>query len=112
MNNADEVIQAVSIGLMVACFLLNTNRLRKAVELYKECFFFLKVAEGLKIKKISKSFYKRIYYAMWNACSIIGDNTRAIRYSEKILQIYRENGERLEECELSINLAEMFLHEC
>ena len=109
MNNVDEVIQVISIGLVVAGFLLNTNRYLKAIELYKECLFILKDTAGLKDKKISKSFCKRIYFTMWKACSIINDNTNAIRYAEKILQIHRESGDRLEECKLSIDLAGMYL---
>ena len=95
MSNVDEVIQVISIGLIVAGFLLNTNRFLKAFELCKECLFILKDTAGLKDKKISKSFYKRIYFTMWKACSIINDTTNAIRYTEKIIQIHRESGERL-----------------
>ena len=109
MNNVDEVIQVISIGLVVAGFLLNTNRFLKAIELCKECLFILKDTAGLNDKKISKSLYKSIYFTMWKACSIINDNTNAIRYVEKLLQIHRESGERLEECNLSINLAGMFV---
>ena len=111
MNNVDEVIQVITISLIVAGFLINTYRFLKAIELCKECLFILKDAAGLKDKKIRKSFYKRIYLAMWNACSIINDNTNAIKYAEKLLQLYRESGERLEECQLSIDLAGMFLRQ-
>ena len=37
---------------------------------------------------------------MWRACSLISDNTNAIKYGEKLLQIYRESGERFEECKI------------
>ena len=111
MKNVDEVIQVISIGLVVAGFLLNTNRFLKVIELCKECLFILKDTAGLNDKKISKSFYKRIYFTMWKACSIINDNTHAIRYAEKILQIHRESGDRLEECKLSIDLAKMYRHQ-
>ena len=40
MNNVDEVIQIISIGLIVAAFLLNTSRFVKAIEL---CNDFLKL---------------------------------------------------------------------
>ena len=111
MNNVDEVIQVITICLIVAGFLLNTNRFLKAIELCKECLFILKDAAGLKDKKIYKSFYKWIYFKMWNACSIIGDNSSAIEYAEKLLQLHRESGERLEECKLSIYLAGMFFRQ-
>ena len=49
---------------------------------------------------------------MWKACSLISDNTNAIKYAENILQIYHENGERLEECELSSDLAVTYFDQC
>ena len=111
MNNVDEVVKVISIGLLVADFLLKTNRFLKAMELCKECLFVLRDTGSLK-DKISKLFYTAIRFTIWKACRIISDNTSAIRYAEEIIQIHRESGERLEECELSINLAVMFLHEC
>ena len=108
MNNRDEVIQVISIGLIVAGFLLNTSRFQKAIELCKECLFILKDRAGIKDEKLTKSFHKRIYFTLWKACSRISDNTNAIIYADKLLQIYRERGERLEECKLSIQLAQMY----
>ena len=96
MNNVDEVIQVISIGLIVADYLLNTNHFLKAIEICKECLFILKDTADLKDKKIGKLFYKGVYFTMWNACSIISDNTSAIRYAENIIQIHRESSERLE----------------
>ena len=94
MNNVDEVIQVISIGLIVAGFLLNTSRSLRAIELCKECLFILKDRADLKGKKLSKSLYKRIYFIMWKACSLISDNTNAIIYAEKLLQICGESDER------------------
>ena len=112
MNNVDEVIQVILIGLTVASFLLNTNRFLKAIELCKECLFILKDGAGIKEEKLSKSFYKGIYFIMWKACSLISDYTNAIKYAESILQICHENGERLEECELSLEFADIYFHQC
>ena len=42
MNSVDDVLQVISIGLIVAVFLLNTSRYLKAIELSKECLFILK----------------------------------------------------------------------
>ena len=113
MNNLDEVIQAISIGLILAGFLLNTNRLLKAIELCKECLFILKDRDraGIKDKKLSKSLYIRIYLIIWKACNCIGDNTNTIKYAEKLLQIHRESGERLEEYKLSLTLGEMYFYQ-
>ena len=111
MYNVDEVIQVIYIGLIVAGFLLNTNRFLKAIELCKEFSFILDERAGIKDKKLTKLFYKRIYFTMWRAFSLISDNTNTIIYAEKLLQIYRESGERLEECKLSTELAGMYFHD-
>ena len=111
MNNVDEVIQVIFIGLIVSGFLLNTRRFLKSIELCKECLFILKDRAGIRDEKLSKLFYKRIYLIMWKACHLISDNTNAIKYAEKIVQIYRESGERHEECMLSIELAEVYCHQ-
>ena len=111
MNNVDDVIQVISIGLIVAVFLLNTSRFLKAIELCKECLFILKDRAGIKDEKLSESFYKRIYLLMWKACNRIGDNTRAIKYAEKLLLTYRKSGERLAELKLSITLGETYYHQ-
>ena len=111
MNNPDEVIQVISIGVIVVAFLLNTNRFLKAIELCKECLSILENRAGIKDEKISKSFYKRIYFMMFKACNRNGDNTNAITYAEKLLRIYQESGERLEECNLSITLGEIYFNQ-
>ena len=109
--NVDEVIQVISIGLIVAGFLLNANRFLKAIDLCKECLLILDERARIKDKRFSKLFYKTIYFTMKKSCSLISDNTNAIKYAEKLLQIYRESGERLEECKLSTQLIEMYFHD-
>ena len=105
MNNLDEVIQVISIGLIVAAFLLNTDRFQKAIELCKECLFVLKDRAGMIDEKIGEPLYERIYFIMREACS---RNTNAMKYAEKLLQIYHENGETLEEYSLSKTLGEIY----
>ena len=111
MKNLDEVMQAISIGLIVAGFLLNTCRFLKAMELCRECLLFLNDAAGIIDEKFKKLLYKRIYFIILKACSLISDNTNAIRYAEKLLVIYRESGERLEEYRLSRVLAERYFRQ-
>ena len=48
---------------------------------------------------------------MWIACNRINDNTNALTYAEKLLQIYHERGERLEEYKLSIKLGGMYFRQ-
>ena len=108
MNSVEEVVQVISIGLIVASFLLNTNRFLRAIELCKECLFILKDRVCIKDQKLSKSLYMRIYLIMWIACNQISDKTNAIKYAEKLLQIYHESGEILEEYKLSKTLGRIY----
>ena len=101
MNNRDEVMQAISIGLIVAYFLLNTNRVLKSIDICKECL-------AIKDDKLSKSLCKMVYLIMSNAYLAINDNTNAITYAKKILQINHESGEKLAEYKLSFSLAKMY----
>ena len=107
MNKLDEVIQVISIGLIVAAFLLNTNRFLKAIELCKECLFILKDRAGIQDEKIRKSFY----IIMMEACNRIHDNTNATKYAEKLLQMYHESGERHEEYNISITLGMIYFRQ-
>ena len=96
MNSVEEVLQVISISLIFATFLLNTNRILKALQLCKECLFILKDRAGIKDQELTKS----LYLIMWKACNRIGDNKNAIKHAEKLLQIYRLSGESLEEYKL------------
>ena len=111
MNSVEEVIQVISIGVIVASFLLNTNRFLRAIELCKECLFILKDRVCIKDQKLGKSLYMRIYLIMGKACHRINDKTNALKYAEKLLQIYRESGETLEEHKLSQTLGLMYSYQ-
>ena len=104
MNNMDEVLQAISIGLIVAYFLLNTNRVLKSIEICKECLAISKQKAGFKDDKLTKLLCKRVYLIMSKAYRAINDNTNAIKYA-------RESGEKLEEDTLCFNLGNMYFHQ-
>ncbi|XP_078359151.1 uncharacterized protein LOC144643699 isoform X1 [Oculina patagonica] len=109
MNCIGEVIQAISIGLIVANFLFNTCRVLEAIELCKECLFILNIKEFMKEHELIKSLYLGIYLTMVQGYSIINDYTNGIKYASKLLQIFRECGERTNECTLSIKLATWYI---
>ena len=108
VNHRDEVMQAISIGLVVACFLLRTNRILKSIEICKESLAIFKGKAGIKDDKLAKSLYKRVNSITSTACRAIKDNTNAIKYTKKILRIYRESGEKLAEYELSVDIANVY----
>ena len=65
-------------------------------------------AQDIKGEKVGKLLYKKIYFIMANASSLIRNKANAIRYVEELLQISCESGERLDECRLRIELARMY----
>ena len=104
MNNIRELLQAISIGVLVVLFLLKTRRVLKAIELCRECWLLLKGEPGMQGNKVGK----QIYLIMVNVSSLISDNGNTIKYVERLLKTCRESGKRLDECQLSITVAEMY----
>ena len=111
MSTVEEVIQTISIGLTAASFFFNTNRFLEAIDLCKDCLFIMKDRICIKTRKLWKSLYIRIYLIMWKSCNRINDNTNAMDYAEKLLQIYRESGAKLEEYKLSFTLGRMYFRQ-
>ncbi|KAL9950922.1 hypothetical protein ACROYT_G043495 [Oculina patagonica] len=111
MNNIVEIIQTISIGLIVVDFLIKTCRVPKAIDLCKECLFILDKTPLIKEKKKVKLVYKDIYLTMLLAYRLLDDCTNAIKYATKILPIFRECSERLDECRISLMLAALYLRQ-
>ena len=110
MKDMGEVIQAISIGVIVANFLLSTCRVRKTIELCKECLLILSEV-GIKEQKLTKRCYKAVYLTLLKAYFLINDLTNALKYGRKLLHIHHECGEKRKECNLSIELATLYLRQ-
>ncbi len=107
MNNIEEVIQAIAVGLVVATFLLKTGRCLNAIELCKECLILVKSKAYGKQERIVHQFYDAIYNTTFEACCRIQDYTNAIQYGRKLLVLYRHSGEVADEGYFSIRLAKI-----
>ncbi|XP_078378560.1 uncharacterized protein LOC144661629 [Oculina patagonica] len=106
MDNMDEALNPIYIGMVVAIFLLNTCRGAKAIELLKECLIFLNNS-GLKkepAKFVSFCFLSMMFWAY----SDIADHKNAIQYGKKVLEMCRECGFRDEEGGVAIELAGIY----
>ena len=110
MNSVGEVIQAVSIGFIIASFLLDTCRVVKAIELCKEGLFILDSKAVVKEHNTITSLYKEMYWTLLLAYNIINNYTNAVIYGRKLLHIHHICGERTEECAIRISLAKLYLH--
>ena len=108
MNNIEEIIQAFFIVLLAARFLLNTCRALKAIELCKESLVLLNSIEPSIAKQISQTLYRAIYGIMFLGYRGISDNTNAITYGRKFLAICRECGEKVQEGNLGVLLANVY----
>ena len=109
MNYVEEIIQAICIALFVANFLLNTGRALKAIELCKESIAVLLSCKVLSAKKPSRQrLYGKLYHTMFEAYCRVNDHTNAITYGRKLLTIYRECDEIVQEGEHSIKLAQIY----
>ena len=107
MNYVEEIIQAISIALLIANFLLNTDRALKAIELCKESLDLLSNEVLSVAKPLRQRMYIKIYQTMFEAYHRVNDHTNAITCVRKLLNIYRECGDTVREAQLSIILAEI-----
>lgn len=110
MDNINEVIEAISIGLFVAIFLLNTCRVPKAIDLCIECLCMFKNQAGIFEDELAKLICKTVYWTMFRAYYLMDDYTNALKCGTKLHEILRKCGERTEECAVSIELATLYLH--
>ena len=108
MNDIQETIQAIYIGVVVATFLHMTGRARKAIELCNESLVLLNNKALEKERQLRKSLREAIYKVMFLAYFLVRDYTNAIAYGRKLLAIERESGKRVNEGNHSIQLAAMY----
>ncbi len=123
MNSTGEAIQAISISLVVANFLLNTCRVPKAIEIYKECLgaLFKHLGEYNKAKEYLERAIaitqeigdRRIeassYSTLGAVLHSLGEYVKAEDYLEKGLALHQTLGNRNEEASSYGALGAVFL---
>ena len=105
MNDFEEIIQAIYIGVVVATFLYMTGRAQKAIELCKESLVLLNNEALEKENQFATFLYEAICKVLFAAYHHIRDYTNAIAYGRKLLAIKRECRKTVQEGILCINLA-------
>ena len=103
----ESIIEITFIGVVVANFLLNTNRGHKSIELCKECLNLLK-SNAQRKDQLIKLIYRNIYTTLYNAYFLISDHTNAEKYGRKILLIYQDSGDTIREGKLWLTLARIY----
>ena len=87
MDSKVDVLGAISIGIVVATFLLNTSRVPKAIELFKECLTVHNSKALDKEKEFIKSDYLTIHLKLLRGYELIGDHLTAMECSKKLLDL-------------------------
>ena len=109
MDDGDEIIQVLFIGIAVASFLLQTRRFIKAIELFSECLFLLK-KHSLKLKKGKlNELFALVYDRLFNLYYLVGDYKNAIQSGEEALCLSRENGDYGGEAVLLNKMGDVYL---
>ena len=107
MNDVEEILQAIFIGLLVANFIINTGRGSKAIELCKETLVLLNHKTLNIEKQLGQFIYKVIYGTMFNAYRRVSDHTNALACGRKLLAIHQECSDTVQEGMLSLALAQI-----
>ncbi|CAH3147244.1 unnamed protein product [Pocillopora meandrina] len=85
----------MSIALFVALFLLNSDRIQKAIEICRECLILLNSTDQNskdQFDSVLLQFYSNIYTVLFSAYRHISDDISAERYGRKLFDLYSESG--------------------
>ena len=85
----------LSIVLFVALFLLNSDRIQKAIEICSECLILLNSTDQNskdQFDSVLLQFYSDIYTVLFSAYRHISDDISAERYGRKLFDLYSESG--------------------
>ncbi|XP_020606521.1 tetratricopeptide repeat protein 28-like [Orbicella faveolata] len=112
MEGVEEYLEALTIGISVAIFLLNTHRYDKAIGLFKECLVLLN-SDGMKTMQalldVRKQLTLIVYSRLGTAYYFINDFTNAIDYYNKVLTLAKEMKNKKGECTSYGNLGSTYL---
>ncbi|XP_078370567.1 uncharacterized protein LOC144654329 [Oculina patagonica] len=109
-TNIDKVAQAIWIGIVVANFLLRTNRGLKTIELCNECLILLNNKAVIKEQEVIQTYSEQLYWIVYKAFYTIHDYTSAIKYGRILLVMYHESSDKSIESKLSLELAALYHH--
>ena len=111
MDDITDVGLAFCIGILVAAFLLATNRVPKALQIFKECLKLLNNKAFRSEKDFVRSMTRGVYVQMFNGYRLISDHKSAIECGEKLLVLLRGSGDRESEGNAAYELAKLYDHQ-
>ena len=104
------MVASANIALLVAVFLLNSDRIQKAIEICNECLILLNNTDQNRKDQFDSpqlQFYGAFYEVLFSAYRRISDYISAERCGKKLLVLYSEYGDLVKEGNVSIALAEI-----
>ena len=90
-----SMITSVNIALLVALFLLNSDRIQKAIEICNECLILLNNSDQNskdQFDSVLLQFDSDIYTVLYSAYRHISDDVNAARYGRKLHVFYSKYG--------------------
>ena len=108
MDDINHVIWITFISTLVADFLLNTGRVQKAIELWKECLILLNIPIPGKQEEIVRLAYEVISASIFKGYQILNDYTSGIEFGSKLLVFLRGCGETALEGKVTLQLAKFY----
>ena len=108
MDDINQVIWITFISTLVADFLLNTGRVQKAIELWKECLILLNIPIPGKQEEIVRLAYEVISAFIFKGYQILNDYTSGIEFGSKLLVFLRRCGETALEGKVTLQLAKFY----
>ena len=108
MDNISEFLQTIYIGVVVANFLFNNGRIRKAVDIFNECLVLLNGKALETIKELSTPFVIYVYHKLLNGYTLMQDHTRAIECGKKLHVTLHNSGQKEEEGMTLLKLADIY----
>ncbi|CAH3176196.1 unnamed protein product [Porites evermanni] len=108
MNNLEQLVDALCIGVGVAALLLNTNRVEKAIQVYKECVLLLNNKALEKEKEFVELTTYVIYFPMIIAYRLMNNPASAIECGRELMAIQRRTGKRDLEGKVMFELAMVY----
>ncbi|CAH3108350.1 unnamed protein product, partial [Pocillopora meandrina] len=108
---AEAMTPFMSLALFVALFLLNSDRIQKAIEICSECLILLNGTDQNSKDQFDSAllqFYSDIYTILFSAYRHISDYISAERYGRKLFDLYRGYGIMLYKLGESLKAKEYF----
>ncbi|XP_078370427.1 uncharacterized protein LOC144654214 isoform X1 [Oculina patagonica] len=108
MDNVEEILQAVFIGIAVATVLLQTYRYSNAIELFSECLVLLKRYSTKLEKEKLIEHYALVYQRLFNLYCLVGDYKNAVDSGEEGIHVCSEIGDVGSAAELADKIGDLY----